>query len=283
MPESPSSEAANPAPKGEWFAGSRLVWIVAILALAGVAVFLGVLWSGKRGLDTLDKGISAAGEVASRIAEAFRPEAISQTFVTYTELKVAGTEGNILEVATAEATESFTRTTNVVWFDRVVPFGTTVSEISVPATYRYHIDLNGEWNLAAYDDRIIVVAPPIQPTLPVAFDTGKMQKKTQSGWARWDGDENLRELETSLTAKLEERAKSPETLDRIREDSRLAVAKFVKNWLVSREHWGNGTYREIVVVFPDEVGKPNSPSLTSRPATLRWEASADGLEPQVAP
>jgi hypothetical protein len=268
-----------PSPKNAWFAGSRVVWVVAILAAFGILVFFGILWAGRRTLDTADKGVETVGkaiETAERvvvgIAEAFRPETISKTFVEYTELSVKGNEGNILEVATAEAKENFSRTTNLVWFDRVVPVGTTVSEIIVPATYRFHIDLKGPWDIAAYDGRVTVIAPPIQPSLPVAFDTGGMQKKTKSGWGRWDGDASLKELENSLTSRLGERAVSAAVLDRVREPSRLAVAHFVKNWLVTGKHWGESTYREIVVVFPDEIGSAGADSLSIRPATLRWEA-----------
>jgi hypothetical protein len=274
-PESP------PSPKNALFAGSRLVWIVAILITAALAVFFGNLWLGNKAIDTagstVQKGVNAAKQAVEKIAEAFRPESISQTFVTYTDLAVKGTEGNILEVATAQATEHFTRKTNLVWFERVVPFSTAVSEISVPATYRYHIDLHGPWDLAAYDGRVTVIAPPLQPSLPVAFDTGKMEKKTESGWARWDraADTNLAELEASLTGQLAQRATAPETLRSVREASRLAIAKFVKNWLQTGQHWGEETYREIVIVFPDEVGQPNSPSLMERPATLRWRAGTD--------
>lgn len=277
MPDTPSPAATPPAPPptgpGTWFGGSRLVWIVAILAGAGLAAFFGLLSTCRRGIETAERGMVATGETIQTIAEAFRPERITQTFAEFADLKVKGTEGNILEVATAEAKESFTRVTNLMWFERVVPFGTTVSEISVPATYRFHIDLRGPWDLAAYDGRVVVVAPPIQPSLPVAFDSARMEKKTTSGWARWDGEEHLQELEASLTAQLATRAQAPATLGRVREESRLAVAKFVKNWLAAGRHWGEETYREIVVVFPDEIGQAGAGSLSTRPATLRWEAS----------
>lgn len=278
MPDTPSpadlpSSPGPSTPRGAgWFAGSRLVWIVAILTAAGLTVFFAVFRAGEKTIDAATTVVEKVAESVDAIAGAFQPERITQTFIEYADLQVRGTEGNILEVATAEEKETFTRKTNLVWFDRVVPFGTTVSEISVPATYRFHIDLHGPWDLAAYDGRVIVVAPPVRPSLPVAFDTGRMQKKTESGWARWDGEENLVELERSLTARLEDRAKDPAMALRVREESRLAVAKFVKNWLVAGQHWSGQTYREIVVVFPEEIGAGGTDSLSNRPATLRWAA-----------
>jgi hypothetical protein len=199
------------------------------------------------------------------------PETITQTFVSWHEMEAKGTEGNILEVATAEAVETFERKTNLVLFDTVMPLGTTISEISVPATYRFHIDLSGDWFLTTDGDRVMVIAPKIRPSLPVAFDTFRMRKRTRSGWARWDGEESLEVLERNLTANLAERAQSAGSISKVREESRLAVAKFVKNWLIAREHWSDRTFSEIAVVFEDEITGDGKVNLSDQPATLRIE------------
>ncbi|MCB1061961.1 MAG: DUF4230 domain-containing protein [Verrucomicrobiae bacterium] len=267
-PESRPGQSGQVSPMSPW---ARVFWLFVVLVIAGLIVFGGFVWIAGRTFDSVEKGMESTKDTFVGIAAAFRPETISETFSEFTELTAKGNEGNILEVVTAEATEEFTRKTNVVWFDREVPLGTTVSEISVPATYRYHIDLSGDWSLSAYDGRVTVVAPSLQPSLPVAFDSGRMRKKTKSGWGRWDGNENLGDLERSLTSRLEERAKSPETIDRVREEARMSVAGFVRNWLLAREHWSDSTYREIVVVFEDELGSPTLGNLTDRPASLRWE------------
>lgn len=252
---------------------SRVRVMVVILTMAALVVFGGFLWIAGRTLDVVEQGVGAGKDAVVGIAEAFRPEVITETFMEFTALRAEGNEGNILEVATAESTESFTRKTNVVWFDREVPIGTTVSEISVPATYRYHIDLSEDWTLSAYDTRITVVAPSLRPSLPVAFDSGRTRKKTKSGWARWDGGENLEALERSLTEKLAERAADPITVDGVRDSARLSVAKFVRNWLLDRDHWHQDAYEEIVVVFEDELGK--GASLSELPPTLRLRASGE--------
>ncbi len=246
---------------------SRVMVLVLILTLAALVVFGGMLWIAGRTLDVVERGVDAGKEAVVGIAEAFRPEVITETFMEFTALRAEGNEGNILEVATAEATESFTRKTNVVWFDREIPIGTTVSEISVPATYRYHIDLSDNWTLSAYDARVTVVAPSPRPSLPVAFDSGRARKKTKSGWARWDGGENLEALERSLTEKLAERAADPVTVDGVRDAARLSVAKFVRNWLLDRDHWHQDAYEEIVVVFEDELEKGEP--ISELPPTLR--------------
>ena len=204
------------------------------------------------------------------------PCPLSSSSITTLPIAVLSYEipgGNILEVATAEATEEFTRKTNVEWFGAIMPLGTTVSEITVPATYRFHIDLNGDWFVESDGSRLMVIAPKLKPSLPVAFDSGKMRKKTKSGWGRWDKHDNLEALERDITLKLNLRASDAKTLSKARDESRLAVAKFLKRWLLTQDVWAAGRFEEIVVIFEDEKGM----SLMNTPATMKFEVPK--LEP----
>lgn len=223
----------------------KVFWLFVILVVSGLTVFLSFVWLGKR---TIDSTKDAAVEIVGM----FRPEEVVETFEEWREMEATATDGNILEVATATASEKFSRATNYAMFGKTLPLGTTVSEITVPATYRYHIDLNDDWFVTSDGPRLFVLSPQIRPSLPVAFDTGGMRKKTKSGWARWDGTENLDELEATITSKLALRATDPEVMETIRDESRVAVAKFVKSWLLSREAWADGKFEEIVVVFERE-------------------------------
>jgi len=216
-----------------------------IIAAIGIAAFAAFIWIGKYTIDS-------TGRIVRNTVESFRPDEVVQTFTEWRELQVTGTEGNILEVATATSTERFARSTTVQMFGKNLPLGTTASEVSVPATYRYHIDLNGQWFVQTDGSRLNVSAPEIRPSLPVAFDTGGMKTRTKSGWARWDGSENLDELETTITDQLGKRAVDPETIDEVRDEARVAVAKFVRTWLVSEDAWGEGKFDELVVKFADE-------------------------------
>ena len=281
VPATHSAPVASPSPpfRKPLSLGWKIVVGIAILCLTGLIAFFGFLWMTKRTFE-------AGKETLVRIAEAFQPETITHTFVEWQEMTAKGTDGNILEVATAEATETFTQKSDLKMFNLVLPLGTTVSEISVPATYRYHIDLNGDWFLTTDGQRVMVVAPRVRPSLPVAFDTGRMKKKTKSGWARWDGNESLEELEKSLTGQLSERAQAPETIAEVREESRVAVAKFVQNWLMKRSHWNDRTFTEIAVVFEDELGGENKVTVSNQPATLRLHEKAGDRTPaleKVAP
>lgn len=239
--------------------------IFAVLTVAGLIVFFSFIWLGKH-------GVNSATDAVVKAVTAFKAEEVVETFDEWRALEATGNEGNILEVATAISEERFTRKTNLAMFGKTLPLGTTVSEISVPATYRYHIDISEDWFVTSDGKRLLVLAPELRPSLPVAFDTGAVKKKTQTGWGRWDGDENMAELERTITSKLESRASNEESLAKVRDVSREAVAKFVQSWLLSREAWGTDKFEEIVVRFDGE-----GESLSSMPAVLKIETEAEQL------
>ncbi len=261
-----SAPALKPAKTGLLV---KLFVLLGILAVVGLGGFFGVVWMTKNGIDTAKE---TAKETIKEVVAVFTPDEVVETFEEWREMSATATDGNILEIATAESTEKFFRKTNLEMFGKTLPLGTTASEITVPATYRFHIDLNDDWFLTADGSKLIVLAPEVRPSLPVAFDTGRVEKKTQSGWARWDGGDNLDELERSITSKLEERAGQPQVVAKIREESRIAVAKFVKSWLLEKGAWGDRQFSEIVVVFEGEKRQ----SLTSAPVTLKLDR-----EPEV--
>lgn len=249
---------------------NRLFWLAIFFGVAGLIVFLSLIWLGKQGMES-------AKDAVVEIVKEFNPDEVIETFDQWRELEATATEGNILEIATATATEKFTRQTNLEIFGKTLPLGTTVSEIQVPATYRYHIDLNGDWVVTADGNRLLVLAPPVLPSLPVAFDTGKMQKKSKAGWARWDGQDNLDELEKGLTEKLAARAADPDSINKIHAEGRIAVAKFVRRWLESHKAWEIEQFEKIVVAFHDE--DLTEKSLSSRPSTLRLNEPGESVLP----
>ena len=251
-------------------AWNRVFWLVIFFGVAGLIVFFSFIWLGKQGMES-------AKDAVVEIVKEFNPDEVVETFDEWRELEATATDGNILEIATATATEKFTRQTNLEMFGKTLPLGTTVSELQVPATYRYHIDLNGEWFVTADGDRLLVLAPPVVPSLPVAFDTGKMQKKSKAGWARWDGQDNLDELEKGLTDKLALRAADPKSIHKVRDEGRMAVAKFVRSWLESHKAWDIDQFEEIVVAFHGEDLAEES--LSSRPSTLRLNEPVESVLP----
>jgi hypothetical protein len=79
-----------------------------------------------------------------------------------------------------------------------------------------------------------------------------MEMKTENGWGRFNKDENLSELEKSMTPTLDRRALSPQHLRLSREQCRQSVAEFVQKWLMKEDRWRTDEFSSIIVVFPDE-------------------------------
>ena len=140
------------------------------------------------------------------------------------------TAGGRLEVATVRARETFTRSDPRLLFD-LIDLGTTVSEVRVDATYRFHIGMAKAWPLRIAGRTCLVRAGAVEPTPPVAFDTSTVERRTSSGWARFNKAENLEALEQSLTRLLAERA--PLYRQQAQEAGRQVVAEFVTEWLLS--------------------------------------------------
>ncbi len=224
-----------------------------ILTAGGVAVYYltaNSIWKFGAGL--------------ARISENFLNENITQTFIA---AHMDAESSSSLETAKAEVRETFTDFRNWRFFDWNI-FGTGINtKLSVPATYRYHVDLNGAWDLAQVGSTCVVVAPQVQPTLPVAFDSAGMEWDVKTGsWLRdLDSDAGRRKLEPTITQQLKGRASSEEALENVREPSRVSIANFVKNWLKSEDQWRRGGFTEIKVMFPDEVDTKHPDEM---PATL---------------
>jgi hypothetical protein len=231
-----------------------LFTLVLLLACVGLAV-LAVL--GNRAYQATAEGVKSIGsqiaEELPGIAERFSNERITHTFISGIP-EVSSNRGDILEVAIARSDEYFKRsdTRTVLWDS--LNLGTTVAEIKVPVTYRYHIRLSDTWHLAERDNICYVMAPAIRASQPPAIHT-----------------DNLAALERSLTPELEKRAVDPRHLKLVREACRVSVAEFVKHWLLRENHWSEDRFTAIQVVFPDEVSLFQGHSVEQPPTepTLR--------------
>jgi hypothetical protein len=200
----------------------------------------------------------AAGDLATALdpdleglAAAFRSGDITSTFVAAMP-RLLPQGGTRLELAAFEATETFTRAdSRRVLFD-LIDMGTTVTEIRVPVTYRYHLRLDDEWHLEVRDRSCLVRAPAIRATLPPAIHTDEMEKRTDRGWLRFGADEQMDALERTITPSLELRAANPEHLGFVRETCRRRVAEFVRAWLLGEDHWREDRFSSVTVTFADE-------------------------------
>ena len=258
-PETTSNPEVQPA---EQWAPWR--WPIVVLALAFM-VLIAYIVSIKTAKDVTvgtareaKETVAEITEAAISISENFQQAKITETFVeNLSKLEDAG-EGN-LEVAVMENTKTFKRQDKRTIFWDKISLGTTITEIKVPATYRYHIRLKDKWQLEVRNQQCVVIAPYIQATTPVAIHTDKMEKRVDEGWARFNANEQMDALHKSITPKLSLYAASPDHVDMVREHARKTVAEFVRQWLMDEDHWREDRFSTIQVIFADEAAKQKLP------------------------
>ena len=224
-------------------------WKTAIVAFTVIALALIAAWL-----------VTAPLREAKAIAGKFRTGLITTTFIEDIPA-VTSTHGDILELATLTSNETFSReeSTTLAW--GYLPPSTTTAEIRVPATFRYHLRLSGTWRLATRGNVCVVLAPLFEPSLPPAIDTARMEKGAASGWANFDKNGLLDDLEKDITRHLSRRAGDPKHLDLVREQCRRSVADFVQQWLIKNSQWPE-KISAIIVVFPDEKEFPDDSALS---------------------
>ncbi len=219
-------------------------------ALLGVSVTLVaglVAWLLIERVAGMARGV---GTLFHEVADRLHTRSVEETFREKIT-QVVSTEGDILELARVEAEESFTRADSRSLFGDMVYLGTTISEIRVPVVFRYHLKLSDEWKILIQDQEVRVLAPMLRPSLPPAIRTDGMEKKSASGWLRFNAAENLAALEKGLTPQMEKRAGDKRHLDLAREASRKSVEQFVRNWVL--ESHPDISQMKILVSFPDEL------------------------------
>jgi len=215
------------------------LWAMAIIAATVVALTL--IAAG-----LLVKSWQMFGSAAGQFKTGHITTTFSEDIPT-----IVSTHGDVLELATATSMETFTRedTTTYAW--GFLPSSTTTAEIRVPVTYRYFLRLSEPWRLATRGNVCIVLAPQFQASLPPAIDTGRLEKRADSGWASFDKTATLDALEKDITRHISKRAMDSKHLDLVREHCRRSVAEFVKKWLTDKLQWPKRV-NAIIVVFPDE-------------------------------
>lgn len=166
------------------------------------------------------------------------------------DMIVMRTPGGLLEVSTIAAEERFDATTRHTILG--VSVGKTIAQIRVPAVYRYHISLAREWNIRVLDEALIVVAPEVVPSLPVAVDTGKLESFASGIWSPFTGTEAIASLQKSITTVLGKKAASEQLILLQRESARQTVSEFVRKWVGSQMRWKGGDVPAVLVFFANE-------------------------------
>ena len=230
---------------------SHFPWAMLILIIGAIVIAAFAYRAYEKTGHVVKGVVKSIVESIPAAAEKFKTGTITHTFVEHIP-EVSPTHGDILELTTSRSNEDFTRSDSksIAW--NMIYLGTTVSEIRVPATFRYHLRLSDPWLLASREKVCLCLAPSFRPSLPTAIHTDQMQKSTASGWARFNKNGNLAELEQSITPDLDQRAGDSKHMKLVREACRQSVADFVKRWLMKEDFWRSDRFTSIVVVFPDE-------------------------------
>ena len=166
--------------------------------------------------------------------------------------EVSRTKGGALELATVKATETLSRSDEqfVAW--GLISLGETISEIRVPVTYRYHLDLSGKWEVRITGNICRVTAPAITPSLPPAVHLAQIERRTSRGWGRFDSDKQMELLEKHLAHYVVERAPAYLKYADVREACRQTTREFVGAWLLRNTEWRNDAFHVVEVRFRDE-------------------------------
>ncbi|HWF17789.1 MAG TPA: hypothetical protein VG754_00895 [Verrucomicrobiae bacterium] len=252
IPKSPGSE--TPLTKFRWPMAVVLVaflfvgaWVISIKSCARAAP------------DT----VHAVGTEVSNLLKNFDQQHITRTFQE--SLPQLNSEpGGRLEIAALTLNENLSESNALTTAWGHLDLGSTVTEIKVPAIYRYYVRLHDPWQLEVATNICVVHAPRIHPTLPVAIDTSRMEKKSNVGWGRFNAGDQMDQLEKDLTPTLSLYAADARHIALVREECRKTVAQFIRDWLLKEQQWRDDRFTAVKVVFPDEA----TTNAFTLPATL---------------
>jgi hypothetical protein len=166
------------------------------------------------------------------------------------QFEVIRTKGGLLAVSTIKAPESFHATADHTVLG--VPVGQTTTQIRVLAVYGYHVELAPEWKVTRRDKTLIVIAPRVKPTLPVAIDTTRLERYASGAWVLFTGPAELDRLQRSISQTLAAKAALPSYIQFQREAARATVTEFVNKWLLSQERFKPASDYKVRVFFADE-------------------------------
>lgn len=177
--------------------------------------------------------------------------------------RIRATQGDILELAVLESVLTFEQTD--VWRNVPDELGKSVSQVSVPAVFRFFVKISEPISVSAEekDGEMVctVVAPKLQPVLPVAFDTSKTVWKRDIGIFRFNREEMTDTLREKISMRLVLSAKNHAKTAVVRDAARESFANFVRTWLQEirelRERFGENI--SVKIIFADEVPPPENP------------------------
>ncbi len=213
----------------------------------------------KTGLVITVVAVMSAGGAILAYRSLVGPPPLTVTSRVADNVVVFRTPGGMLELSTARVDEVFDGT--VPHKILGVDFDPTITQIRVPAFYTYRVPLAAEWTALRKGDQFVVVAPRLEPLLPVAVDLGKIEKYASGTWSLLTGTTALERTEREITDRLARKALSPMYLDMQRGSARRTLAEFVRRWLVEQDRWKDMRGLRLRVLFADEPIESLGPEL----------------------
>lgn len=275
LPYEPGAPEPEPARERKPWGALVLQSCLSVLLLSVVILLVALMWASGWNLDRIRQN------VVQRWTDKIWRVNLEESFRAET-LRIASTHGNELTLVTHERREVFERKTVgiVPLLNRPVPFTDRKTTVAFPATYRYHVLLNDPWSIETEGETVVIRAPRIRATLPVAFDSGKVETETEGWWFSGGRAETDKEaLKIRITEKLGELAQSKDMIDAVRDPCRESLAKFVQTWLLREDYWREGRFTQIKVIFPDETKE----LLDQMEPALRLEKAQDGAAVKLEP
>lgn len=146
---------------------------------------------------------------------------------------VVRTPGGMLEVAKLARVEEFGWQTKYTCplLDCEKLFGATVTRLRAPVHYTYRVPLAATWELQPEGKGYVLHVPPVQPALPAAVDTAKIELETSSGWTSPNRELNVQSTLRQLGPELERRSTLPQYLQLQEPQAAKTVEEFARKWL----------------------------------------------------
>lgn len=149
------------------------------------------------------------------------------------QIVVLRTPGGMLEVATLNRVEEFTweATHTCPLVNCGALLRPAISRVRVPVNYVYRVPLAPTWELRLKGEHYELIVPSMQPSLPVAFDTTKLELETERGWFSPAQRRNEKALMRHLGPELERRSGQESHLSSVNAPAAKTVQEFARTWM----------------------------------------------------
>jgi len=169
---------------------------------------------------------------------------------------VLRTNGGLLEVATLKHRRSFNLTNAITLLGYPVPFCKETASYTTDTYITYRVRLAKRWEAEYRNRHLYVTTPPVEPALPVAFDTSRLKASLNS--CRFVPSLNTQaELLRSISGRLKKDALDPQRIAYVKDhgkggSARDTVREFVQKWMVSQRGYDIPQNAVIDVAFADD-------------------------------